>query len=267
MYHGAGSVQKSAPDRIRTCDLMLRRHALYPTELRARTGKRNKPSSVSACAEASHFSGTTVTRRLEQPTRDFPGLSTGSARAAPLPLLGLAPGGVYHATSVTSRPVRSYRTLSPLPVPAVARWPSAVCFLWHFPAPRGVRALPGTLPCGARTFLGRLVGDRGSHSLPVCQSTVLGTSAPRRSRTPNLRIRSPTLYPIELWARLRKNRPRFAVRPAGPVAFLEYPWKISPDAPLCQPRGRPESAVPTGPLVDSRRPRRYGWRALGREQP
>ncbi len=25
----------SAPDRIRTCDLMLRRHALYPTELRA----------------------------------------------------------------------------------------------------------------------------------------------------------------------------------------------------------------------------------------
>ena len=31
--------------------------------------------------------------------------------------------------------------------------PSAVCSLWHFPSPRGARALPGTLPCGARTFL------------------------------------------------------------------------------------------------------------------
>jgi len=31
--------------------------------------------------------------------------------------------------------------------------PSAVCSLWHFPSPRDARALPGTLPCGARTFL------------------------------------------------------------------------------------------------------------------
>ena len=30
----------SAPGRIRTCDLMLRRHALYPTELRARKETR-----------------------------------------------------------------------------------------------------------------------------------------------------------------------------------------------------------------------------------
>jgi hypothetical protein len=29
-----GSIS-DAPDRIRTCDLMLRRHALYPAELRA----------------------------------------------------------------------------------------------------------------------------------------------------------------------------------------------------------------------------------------
>ncbi len=29
----------------------------------------------------------------------------------------------------------------------------AVCFLLHFPSPRGARALPGTLPCGVRTFL------------------------------------------------------------------------------------------------------------------
>jgi hypothetical protein len=31
-------------------------------------------------------------------------------------LFGLAPGGVYPATSVTSRAVRSYRTISPLPI-------------------------------------------------------------------------------------------------------------------------------------------------------
>ncbi len=31
------------------------------------------------------------------------------------PLFGLAPGGVYPATAVTSSAVRSYRTISPLP--------------------------------------------------------------------------------------------------------------------------------------------------------
>ena len=36
-----------------------------------------------------------------------------SSREAPC--IGLAPGGVYHAGHVTIAPVRSYRTLSPLP--------------------------------------------------------------------------------------------------------------------------------------------------------
>jgi len=31
-------------------------------------------------------------------------------------LFGLAPGGVYHAFFVTKKPVRSYRTISPLPI-------------------------------------------------------------------------------------------------------------------------------------------------------
>ena len=34
---------------------------------------------------------------------------------AMLPLFGLAPGGVFHAFFVTKKPVRSYRTFSPLP--------------------------------------------------------------------------------------------------------------------------------------------------------
>ena len=32
------------------------------------------------------------------------------------PLFGIAPGGVYPATAVTGSAVRSYRTLSPLPL-------------------------------------------------------------------------------------------------------------------------------------------------------
>ncbi len=108
---------ENALDRIRTCDLRLRRPTLYPAELRARcVGRRNKPSSVSARSGGDHFSGTAVTDGLEQPTRDCGVASAG--RAAPRPLFGLAPGGVCHAASVTSRAVRSYRTLSPLPVPA-----------------------------------------------------------------------------------------------------------------------------------------------------
>ena len=42
---------------------------------------------------------------------------TRAERATPRPLFGLAPGGVCHAAPVASGPVRSYRTLSPLPVP------------------------------------------------------------------------------------------------------------------------------------------------------
>jgi len=43
---------------------------------------------------------------------DLPGSRAGHASA---PLFGLAPGGVYPATPVASRAVRSYRTISPLP--------------------------------------------------------------------------------------------------------------------------------------------------------
>ncbi len=64
-------------------------------------------------------------------------------------LFGLAPGGVYPATSVTKSAVRSYRTISPLPL----KNSEAVCFLLHWPSVHTAQALPGTLPSGARTFL------------------------------------------------------------------------------------------------------------------
>jgi hypothetical protein len=48
-----------APDRIRTCDLCLRRAALYPAELRAPTGrpiKQNEPATQSVVRLEWHFS-------------------------------------------------------------------------------------------------------------------------------------------------------------------------------------------------------------------
>src|SRR5512134_2125072 len=40
----------------------------------------------------------------------------------------------------------------------------AVCSLWPCPSPRGAQVLPGSLPCGARTFLdGPLLPARRDH--------------------------------------------------------------------------------------------------------
>jgi len=55
-------------------------------------------------------------------------------------LFGLAPGGVCHAGPVARPAVRSYRTLSPLPIRG---W--AVCSLWHFPWGRPRRPLAVTV--------------------------------------------------------------------------------------------------------------------------
>ena len=55
---------------------------------------------------------------------------------------------------VTAAPVRSYRTVSPLPVrDSRVAAPSAVCSLLHFPAGFPGWALPTAVPCGVRTFL------------------------------------------------------------------------------------------------------------------
>ena len=102
-----------------------------------------------------------------------------SGRAVPRRLFGLAPAGVYPATSVAGGAVRSYRTFSPLPDP-LAR-PSAVCFLWHCPSRRRAchharhhaQALPGGLPCGARTFLDRTSED-------PCRDRPAGTHRTRK---------------------------------------------------------------------------------------
>ena len=57
-------------------------------------------------------------------------------------LFGLAPCGVYHAASITRGPVRSYRTLSPLP--SLFR-EKAVCFLLHWPSFRLDAEIPDVI--------------------------------------------------------------------------------------------------------------------------
>ena len=78
--------------------------------------------------------GRLLPERLVQPTR-VRSPETGLFPCGNVaPLFGFAPGGVYHAAPVTGRAVRSYRTLSPLPVNKPEGSPrQAVYFLWHFP--------------------------------------------------------------------------------------------------------------------------------------
>ncbi len=111
-----------------------------------------KPSSVPRFGHpgrgGDHSSGTTVAGRLMRLTRETRAGHPRHPHWDSCSLFSLAPGGVCHANRVAAIPVRSYRTISPLPRRAEAEF-----FLWHYPRGRPHRALPGTLPCGARTFL------------------------------------------------------------------------------------------------------------------
>src|SRR5688500_3026194 len=94
---------------------------------------------------------------------DLPARSGGppsNAYAAPPKrrLLDLAPGGVYLATPVTRRTGGLLHHRFTLTAPTGVD--VAVCFLWHFPAGCPGWELPTTLPCGARTFLGRRSEER-----------------------------------------------------------------------------------------------------------
>ena len=89
---------------------------------------------------------------LPSRSSDLPGNSGGPP--SNVPLFGLAPGGVYLASSVTT----GAGELLPHPFTLTRRnrqtpFPQAVSFLWHFPSRRRDWALPSTLSCGARTFL------------------------------------------------------------------------------------------------------------------
>ncbi len=134
------------------------RRARPPSERRANNKRRpprrtnaarhaNKPSSVPTEVGEGHFSGTALSGRLMQPTRDSDGADRPSSPMWPcsgrgLPCDPLLPGARCALTA-------------PFHPCLCPEGPSAVYSLLHFPSPRGARELPGVLSCGARTFLCR----------------------------------------------------------------------------------------------------------------
>ena len=114
-------------------------------------GSDRKPSSVPLAGD-DHLSGTVVADRLEQPTRGsngagrtLPPIWPCSDRGLPCPLACTRGGGLlpHRFTLACAVGLRLRARL----------WPSAVCSLLPCPSPCGAQALPGDLPCGARTFL------------------------------------------------------------------------------------------------------------------
>ena len=106
--------------------------------------KNAEPACKPGSVVDSHSSGTTVTGCLERPTRT----QCGPHRWVPIWSCsgwGLPCHACYQPRGALL-PHRFTLTCRPRPT-------SAVCFLLHFPWARAPQALPGTLPCGARTFL------------------------------------------------------------------------------------------------------------------
>jgi len=84
------------------------------------------------------------------PLATYPGSQAGSPRT--IPYLVLHRMGFTKLPRSPGELVRSYRTISPLPVFSNHR-KQAVYFLLHFPSHHCDSALGSILPCGVRTFL------------------------------------------------------------------------------------------------------------------
>lgn len=136
------------------------------------------PGSVSrvACAArgGGHPSRAAVADSLVRSTRGLGRAAFKRPRTAPEGTdLDLAPGGVYLAgrvTPVAGGLLHHRFTLTH----HEKRW--AVCFLWHCPAGHPGWALPTTLLCGARTFLG---GSGTRRDRPAGSSAVVVIVAAR----------------------------------------------------------------------------------------
>src|SRR6218665_3382253 len=84
---------------------------------------------------------------------NLPGDTAGRSIAS---LFGLAPGGVCRAGPLPDSRCALTAPFHPCrPAEAVL----GGIFLLHFPSARAAQALPGTVPCGARTFLGIVSND------------------------------------------------------------------------------------------------------------
>ena len=202
-----GRVSEAPPGKIKTHTAESKNPAGagFFTEWLKLTGK---PGSV----VDSHSSRPAIAHWLKQPTRVQYGPYLVN------PYLALLRVEFTVPRTVTSRAVRSYRTLSPLPDPACAghRRFALCCTGRGFPP----QALPGTLPYGARTFLpsARLpprgdddeaatVWSASARSIEGLRRdvTLRSTSRPARSRQ--------YCAKRDKYCRTRRETPRPACRP------------------------------------------------------
>lgn len=125
--------------------LNLRTYPLSKNPAEAGFSKKLKLTDKPGSVVDSHSSRPAIAHWLKQPTR----VQYGPYHVNPY--LALLRVEFTVPRTVTSRAVRSYRTLSPLPDPTyVGHRRFALCCTGRgFPP----QALPGTLPYGARTFL------------------------------------------------------------------------------------------------------------------
>ena len=160
----------------------------------------DKPGSV----VDSHSSRRNVAVTLKQPTR------TRRGPRHEVPIWSCSRWGLP-CRSVARLAVRSYRTISPLPD---LRRAIGGIFLLHFPSACAAQALPGTVPCGARTFLGITSDDATAWPTPPRALSHSGHAA----------------KPIARPSRRRKHP-----APAPPATAATSPTSASPRPPRSTP--------------------------------
>jgi hypothetical protein len=217
-----------------------------------------RPGSVRPLSRAGgHPSRAAVAGRLVRSTRELGRAALERSRRPRAALrregpYDLAPGGVYRAAAVTydAGGLLHHRFTLTASRRAPGAGPAAVCFLWHCPADHPGSALPTTLPCGARTFLGdpgepeptRPPGQLARRS-PDSSPRTLPAAPPARTRCPSphdanshvvpqlpsgrqlrdyvvVACRGPTTTP-GLRCRHRRGRPRRLAVPAPPAARIQ----------------------------------------------
>ena len=162
----------------------IRHKGLPPTP--GRSEEVAEPAGKPGSVVDSHSSRRIVTDTLKQPTR------TRRGPRHEVPIWPCSRWGLP-CRSVAGLAVRSYRTISPLPD---LRRAIGGIFLLHFPSARAAQALPGTVPCGARTFLGTPKSDATvwpappralSHAWPVSRTPLRSAPSLLSQRCPRIR--------------------------------------------------------------------------------
>ena len=123
-----------------------------------------------------HSSRARLAACLMQPTRAAHLKADWQRFPAPTPpLFGLAPGGVCRAVLVTKNAVRSYRTLSPLPLGPSPVLKRRFAFCGTVPGVAPAGGYPAPCFHGARTFLSALIRNAGEAAIrPADKGNIRG---------------------------------------------------------------------------------------------